>query len=69
MEGWDCPCCGDRWYPYPDEINSLKEYDGDIKAYAQELANKYGWTSPDGRLFYADGRVEEIYIEETKEEE
>lgn len=67
MEGLDCSCCGDRWYDCPFNVSNLKEFNGDIRAYAQERANKYGWTSPDGRIFHADGKVEEIYIEKTEE--
>jgi hypothetical protein len=33
-----------------------------IEGYAQYLADYYGWTSPDVRIFYKDGSVEEFYI-------
>ena len=33
----------------------------DIEEYAQFLANNYGWTTPDARIYYKDGRVTEIY--------
>lgn len=33
----------------------------DIEEYAQYMADKYGWTSPDARIFYKDGTVKEIY--------
>ena len=32
-----------------------------IEDYAQVLADQYGWTSPDSRIFYHDGRVKEIF--------
>lgn len=64
--GLDCPCCGDRWNHYYDEPIDLSKYNGDIRVYVQELADKYGWTSPDGRIFYVDDRVEEIYSKRAK---
>lgn len=39
-----------------------------IESYAQWLADEYGWTTPDVRLFYLDGTVKEIF-KQTKEEE
>lgn len=60
-KGRDCSCCGDRWNCYNDEPINLSKYNGDIKSYAQWLSDGYGWTSPDGRIFYADGNVEEVY--------
>ena len=32
-----------------------------IEDYAQVLADQYGWTSPDARIFYYDGSVKEIF--------
>lgn len=32
-----------------------------IENYAQVLANLYGWTMPDCRIFYKDGTVKEIF--------
>jgi len=108
-EGLDCPCCGDRWYSSPSEINinqfkkegypvdvysdydnaeerwfslfgefprieepkwvtqySSKKYVGriyfeNIEQYCQFLANEYGWTTPDIRIFYLDGRKVDIF--------
>ena len=34
-----------------------------IEEYAQYLANEYGWTSPDARIYYKDGTVKEIFRE------
>ncbi len=110
--GRDCPCCGDRWYRRPDEVDieryategygvgvydgiyknaedrwhkrygryeiveepewktkyTIREYAGkirfkDIAEYAQFLADEYGWTTPDVRIFYSNGRTQEIYSE------
>lgn len=33
----------------------------DIEEYAQYLADEHGWTVPDARIFYLDGRVKEIF--------
>jgi len=109
-DGIDCPCCGDRWDPYGEEINLIKyaaegyrvhiytgygvdavaewnrrygkykiveaptfkkdrafeRYEGsicfnNIEEYVQYIADEYGWTTPDARIFYKDGRVREIY--------
>lgn len=54
-EGYDCECCGDRWY----SGNEVTEES--VEKYAQKLATKYGWTSPDARLFYKDGTIMEIF--------
>lgn len=32
-----------------------------VEEYAQYLANEYGWTSPDARIFYKNGTVTEIF--------
>jgi hypothetical protein len=93
-EGYDCPCCGDRWYggnevtfPYSygtmteKEASSVaKRYEASIavskrgwkdrnwdvvfanpETYAQCLADEFGMTSPDVRIFKSDGSVIEIY--------
>ena len=74
--GVDCPCCGDRWscsYMEPIPLDKYKTegykawrktyYFEGIEEYAQYLANEYGWTNPDGRIFYKDGTVKEIFTE------
>jgi hypothetical protein len=33
-----------------------------IEEYAQFLADEYGWTIPDARIYYKDGTVKEIFI-------
>lgn len=37
-----------------------------LEEYMQFLANEYGWTTPDVRIYYKDGSVKEIFKEETK---
>lgn len=66
--GADCPCCGDRWYrPFDtDELVFPIKYSKEIifetvEEYAQYLADKYGWTKPDGRIYFANGDVVEIF--------
>lgn len=61
-KGLDCPCCGDRWYGADELKSSTKE----LEELVQELADKYGWTVPDARLFYADGMVKEIFSSKLK---
>lgn len=67
--GFDCRCCGDRWNE-PWRATELPVDYGEngtfetIEQYAQFLADRYGWTSPDGRLYYADGTVKEISADE-----
>lgn len=39
-----------------------------IEDYAQVLADRYGWTSPDIRIFYHDGRVKEIFSAKVEEQ-
>lgn len=61
----DCECCGDRWY-HGDEIvlSNYKNSDETImtiEQYAQYYANLYrGWTKPELRIFYHDGRIKEF---------
>ena len=55
--GIDCPCCGNRWNIWDDRPVETD----DIEAHAQGLADSFGWTSPDARIFYKNGRVSEIY--------
>lgn len=32
-----------------------------IESYAQYMADRYGWTSPDARIFYKNGEIKEIF--------
>lgn len=46
---------------------SFRRYEGkirfkNIEEYAQFLANQYGWTTPDARIFYKDVTVKEIFV-------
>lgn len=67
----DCPCCGDRWYQPRSHIDietlneSYTKTDlNTIEDYAKYLANNFGgWTSPEARLFYSNGRVLEVMSE------
>ena len=107
--GIDCPCCGDRWNEYCDEVDIEKGYEvriydaniskwnerygryniveppsiktltyssnkicsgkiyfKNIEEYAQYLANEFGWTTPDARVFYKNGNIKEIFTERTE---
>ena len=62
----DCSCCGDRWYhaykfvTFPFKFSEEDTFIS-IEQYAQYLADNYGWTTPDIRIYYLDGRVQEIF--------
>ncbi len=63
--GIDCDCCGDRWYE-PSQVVFPKKWSSKISfasigEYAQHLADNYGWTSPDVRVFCLDGTVDEFF--------
>lgn len=64
-DGIDCPCCGDRWYEPYNEDTYPKKYGENIvntpEDYYQVLADQYGWTTPDARIFYLDGKVNEVF--------
>lgn len=66
MDGRDCDCCGDRWYP---QANGWSGVEGDEvpTIYGQDVSDgvysdKYGigWTDPYGYVHYKDGTVQEI---------
>lgn len=67
--GLDCECCGDRWTPRSEgdwrcvNLDKVNEWYGvnTIEEYAQYLADKYGMTIPDARIYYANGTVKEIF--------
>jgi hypothetical protein len=64
--GCDCSCCGDRWYrsyvkPLEFPMEWGKSTLSNIEEYAQYMADNYGWTTPDCRIFYKDGTVKEIF--------
>lgn len=67
-DGIDCECCGDRWHvPYDEERFPMNYGRGvifnTVEEYAQHVANEYGWTSPDTRIFYKSGEVKEIFTQ------
>lgn len=70
-KGYDCTCCGDRWYlPYepvefPMKYNKSLTFKT-IRSYAQHLANEYGWTKPDARIFYKNGKVVEVFSKKSR---
>lgn len=52
--------------PKWEQKYSIKKYIGkisfrDIEEYAQFLADEYGWTKPDARIFYKNGNIKEIF--------
>lgn len=52
--------------PTWEEKYGIREYAGrirfhNIEEYAQYLAEEYGWTTPDARIYYHDGNVKEIF--------
>lgn len=38
----------------------------DIEEYAQFMADEYGWTTPDTRIYYSNGDVKEIFSSKNK---
>lgn len=62
----DCSCCGDRWYRVDDSdaLDFPIEFGGivmnNIEEYAQHLADEWGWSTIDGRIFYKDGTVKDV---------
>lgn len=71
-KGIDCSCCGDRWAtPWDEkEVITFPYVMGSTKTdlvfqtpvdYMQWIANQYGATSPDCRIFYMDGTMDEIF--------
>lgn len=74
-DGTDCECCGDRWYEPFQNIEFPLKYSESVifktvEEYAQYLANSYGWTTPDARIYYADKNVIDIHsIKSNKDED
>jgi hypothetical protein len=65
-EDRDCPYCGDRWSDSPNEYTypiswGRKVNFSSVIEYAQYLADNYGRTTPDSRVFYTNGKVIEIF--------
>lgn len=72
-QGIDCPCCGDRWVRNYDSP-CLDETDNrSIEEEAQDLVDRlcvfYALgkddSYPEGRIYYADGRVNDVRISES----
>ena len=61
VEGYDCPCCGDRWYlPWTDNAKELPEHCGVILEAAEdgdELDSEWGINS---YIHYADGTFKAV---------
>ena len=64
--GCDCGCCGDRWceaygkgdsypYKYSDLVFQTPE------EHYKYFADNYGWTTPDARILYKDGRNVDVF--------
>jgi hypothetical protein len=51
---------------YGSDYIEGKIYLDSIETYAQILADLYGWTTPDVRIFYKDGEVKEIFSNKAK---
>lgn len=74
--GFDCGCCGDRWYNTEDMLDTFRTYDwrskrtsdfDNILDYAQSLANQDIWADdnePSVIVYFADGSVERFYRNE-----
>lgn len=63
-EGFDCECCGDRWYPR-DNYFSTEEGDPVPSLYGTPLtehASYVRWAEPDTFIHYLDGRVEAFTV-------
>jgi len=57
--------------PYWENKYGFREYVGKIKfntieEYAQFLADEYGWTTPDVRIYYKNGDVKEIFSDNNR---
>lgn len=79
-KGIDCSHCGDRWSKWNDdpidiELYKTKGYKSsnygtlyfnNIEEYAQFFADKFGMTVPEGRIYYHDGNVKEIFSAKLK---
>lgn len=67
---WNTPPKMGEKYGAPTISGSLKIRN--IEQYAQLMADLYGWTYPDARIFYKNGEVKEIFsikVEEPKQKD
>ena len=71
-KGWDCDCCGDRWYPSHGHEDSFVTYQygrepethDNVRDYAQATANDDFWSKygrPAVIVYFADDTVERFY--------
>lgn len=79
---WDIPNAENEWKTRYGHLPILVEpkwitkysskcYTGKVKFttiqhYCQFMADEYGWTTPDTRIFYLDGQIEEFYSKRAK---
>jgi len=69
---YDCPCCGDRWYPADDDEGSAKPaIYGTIVNNKRPYCDPYGgagWMTPNPEAFihHIDGTIEPVMQEEKK---
>jgi hypothetical protein len=61
---WPTPPIVEEKYGSRRVIGKIKLYS--IEQYAQIMADLYGWTKPDCRIFYKDGNVKEVYSSKLK---
>ena len=59
--GIDCDCCGDRWYECNEGDQIIIKKQENLINELQKEADEYGWTSPESRIFYKNGKVKEIF--------
>lgn len=73
-KGYDCDCCGDRWYEADDALDSFTTFNWrdnfspakhtNVRDFAQAMADGSMWDKPglpSVILYYADGTVERFY--------
>lgn len=62
--GYDCSCCGDRWYIPFDSLDKEDHFDENlltIEEYVRDIVKRWGgWTIPEARIFYLNGTVVEV---------
>lgn len=67
--GYDCECCGDRWYaPWDEEGNAVPSiYNTDVSSGAYEVSDDWSiiWSSDgiEGYIHFLDGHVVPVVAE------
>jgi hypothetical protein len=64
--GYDCPCCGDRWYPQYDNERGDKVpsiYGQNLKQSAKVSGFNVGWWGLPVYVHYKNGEVKEFWHE------